>query len=169
VIAAKRLGAKQILVSGLSRDASRLELARKLGAHDTIDVEKEDLIEKVFDLTGGKGVDAALDLAGGEKTLTDAIRCTKKSGMVVFATAGVIPNFPANEMNARRLTLKAARGHSYQAVETAIELISSSDYPIELMTTHQFSLKDVDLAIKSIGGQGVPGAIHISIIPSRAA
>lgn len=165
VMAAKRLGARQILVSGLSRDGARLALARKFGAHHTIDVEKENLIEKVFDLTGGKGVDAALDLAGAETTLVDAIRCVKKSGIVVFATGNVIPNFPANEMNAKRLTLRAARGHSFQAVETAIELISSGDYAVEEMATHQFKLPDVDLAIRSIGGQGVSGAIHVSIIP----
>ncbi len=62
---------------------------------------------------------------------------------------------------------KAARGHSYQAVETAIELISSGQYPVELMATHEFKLDEVDLAIKSIGGQGVPGAIHVSVIPSK--
>jgi threonine dehydrogenase-like Zn-dependent dehydrogenase len=165
VMAAKRLGARQILVSGLSRDAARLALARKFGAHHTIDVEKENLVDKVRDLTGGQGVDAALDLAGGETTLIDALRCAKKSGIVVFATGDVIPNFPASEMNAKRLTLRAARGHSFQAVETAIELISSGDYPVEEMATHRFGLKDVDLAIRSIGGQGVPGAIHVSVIP----
>ena len=168
VLAAKRLGAKQILVSGLTRDASRFEVAKKFGAHDVIDVEKEDLIEKVYDLTGGKGVDAALDLAGGPTTLVDGIRAVRKNGTVVFASGDIIPNFPANEMNAKRVTLKAVRGHSYQAVETAIEMISSGDHPIELMATHQFALNEVDLAIRSIGGQGLPGVIHVSIIPSRA-
>ena len=124
--------------------------------------------QSAFAPARGAGVDAVLDLAGGEKTLVDGLRCAKKSGTVVFATGDVITNFPANEMNAKRLTLKAARGHSYQAVETAIELISSGDYPLDLMATHQFSLQDVDLAIRSIGGQGVAGAIHVSIIPGRA-
>lgn len=167
VLAAKRLGAKRIIVSGLTRDATRFDVAKKFGADDVIDVEKEDLIEKVYDLTGGKGVDAALDLAGGPNTLVDAIRCTKKAGTVVFASGNTIANFPAQEMSARRLTLKAVRGHSYQAVETAIELISSGAYPVELMATHQFPLSEVDLAIRSIGGKGVPGAIHVSVVPSR--
>jgi threonine dehydrogenase-like Zn-dependent dehydrogenase len=165
VMAAKHLGAKLIIVSGLSRDADRLEVARKFGATHTIDVEKEVLVERVREITGGAGVDAVLDVAGGPNTLVDGLKCTRKAGTVVFANGGTIANFPATEMNAKRLTLKAARGHSYQAVETSIELISSGLYPLELMATHKFGIDQVDLAIRSIGGQGLPGAIHVSVIP----
>jgi threonine dehydrogenase-like Zn-dependent dehydrogenase len=167
VMTARHLGAKTIIVSGLSRDATRLDVARKFGAHITIDVEKEDLVQRVRDITGGDGVDAVLDVAGGPNTLLDALKCVRKAGTVVFAYAGTIADFPAAAMTAKRVTLKAARGHSYQAVETAIELISSGQYPVEMMATHQFALDEVDLAIRSIGGQGVPDAIHVSVIPSR--
>jgi hypothetical protein len=33
------------------------------------------------------------------------------------------------------------------------------------MTTHRFPLKDVDLAIKSVGGKGVADVIHASLMP----
>jgi len=166
VMTAKHLGAKTIIVSGLSRDKERLEKAKKFGAHVTINVEEEDLVSRVKDITGGEGCDAVLDVAGGPNTLIDAIKCVRRSGTVVFASGGIIANFPAVDMNAKRVTLKAARGHSYQAVETAIELISSGQYPVELMATHEFKLDEVDLAIRSIGGQGCEGAIHVSVIPS---
>jgi threonine dehydrogenase-like Zn-dependent dehydrogenase len=168
VMAAKHLGAKLIIVSGLSRDKDRLEVAKRFGATHTIDVEKEVLVERVREITGGAGVDAALDVAGGRDTVLDALKCVRKSGTVVFANGGNVENFPLNEMNAKRLTLKAARGHSYQAVETSIELISSGLYPVELMATHKFELDQVDLAIRSIGGEGLPGAIHVSVIPPGA-
>ncbi len=166
VMTARHLGAKTIIVSGLARDKERLEKAKKFGAHVTINVEEEDLVKRVMDITGGEGCDAVLDVAGGPNTLVDAIKCVRKSGTVVFASGGVIANFPAVDMNAKRVTLKAARGHSYQAVETAIELISSGLYPVELIATHAFKLDEVDLAIRSIGGQGCEGAIHVSVIPS---
>jgi hypothetical protein len=34
-----------------------------------------------------------------------------------------------------------------------------------MMTTHKFGLSQVDEAIKSVGGQGAPGAIHVSVMP----
>ncbi|NIO11170.1 MAG: zinc-binding dehydrogenase, partial [Deltaproteobacteria bacterium] len=49
----------------LSRDARRLEIARLLGASHVIDVEKEDLVKAVKGITGGRGVDLAIDVATG--------------------------------------------------------------------------------------------------------
>jgi DNA-binding CsgD family transcriptional regulator len=61
VIAAKAAGASCIIVSGLTRDARRMEVARMLGADYTIDVETEDLVSKVRDYTGGDGVNVVVE------------------------------------------------------------------------------------------------------------
>ena len=39
------------------------------------------------------------------------------------------------------------------------------NFPLEKVTTHTFGLKDVDLAIRSVRGQGVPDVIHASLLP----
>ena len=61
--------------------------------------------------------------------------------------------------------MRWAHGHSYRSVELAIQCISSGAYPIDLVTTHHFSLEDAALAIQSVAGEGVPNAIHVSIDP----
>ena len=43
--------------------------------------------------------------------------------------------------------------------------IASKRFPLELVTTHKFGLKDVDLAIRSVGGHGVKDVIHASLMP----
>src|SRR4029453_10400139 len=53
VIAARAAGARQIVVTGLSRDAHKLALARELGADVTIDVETEDVVARARETTGG--------------------------------------------------------------------------------------------------------------------
>ena len=63
------------------------------------------------------------------------------------------------------ITMKSARGHSYKACELALAQLASKRFPLELVTTHRSDLKDVDLAIRSVGGEGVPDVIHASLMP----
>ncbi len=167
VFAAKGAGAGCIIVSGLNRDQHRLEVARALGADHTVNAEEEDLESRIAAITDGRGVDLSLDAAGGPDTLAKAIRTARKNGVVLFAAASSAtpPNFDVNELLARRVTLRPCRGHSYQAVEIALGYIASGRFPLHLMATHRFGLGEVDLAIRSVGGDGVPGAIHVTVLP----
>ncbi len=167
VIAAKAAGADRVIVSGLARDQERLHVAQALGADEIVDVETDDLESRVRALTDGRGVDLSIDTAGGPETLALAMRVTRKNGMVLFAAAppAGASALQANQLLAGRLTLKPCRGHSYEAVEMALSYISSGRFPLHRMATHRFGLADVDLAIRSVGGQGAPGAIHVTVLP----
>jgi len=167
VIAAKAAGADCVIVSGLSQDAKRLEIARALGADQTVDVLNEDLQERVLAITGGRGVDLSIDTAGGPDTLVKALRLTRKNGLVLFAAAppATPTEFHVKDLLAGRLTLKPCRGHSYQSVELALRYIASGRFSLHLMATHRFGLKDVDLAVRSVGGQGAAGAVHVTVLP----
>jgi threonine dehydrogenase-like Zn-dependent dehydrogenase len=52
-------------------------------------------------------------------------------------------------------------------VELALELIASGKYPLGEMCTHQYSLREVDDALRTTGGAGSPGAIHVTVLPWR--
>ena len=77
------------------------------------------------------------------------------------------PNFPLEKFTVKFITMKSARGHSYKACELALAQIASKRFPLEKITTHRFGLKDVDLAIRSVGSKpgGVPDVIHASLMP----
>jgi threonine dehydrogenase-like Zn-dependent dehydrogenase len=85
--------------------------------------------------------------------------------MVVQGEIAQFPNFPIGRITSKAITIKSARGHSYKACELALQQLASKRFPLENVTTHRFGLKDVDLAIRSVGGKGVPGVIHASLMP----
>jgi threonine dehydrogenase-like Zn-dependent dehydrogenase len=167
VLAAKSAGADCVIVSGLTRDRVRLEIATAFGADHTIDAEQENLEDRVRSITGGRGVDISIDTAGGADTLVKAMRVTRKNGSVLFAAAPATtpPDFQISNLLAGRLTLKPCRGHSYESVELALRYIASGRFPLHRMATHRFGLADVDMAVRSVGGQGAPGAVHVTVLP----
>ena len=82
----------------------------------------------------------------------------------VLGVRGEQTYFRLDESNIKSMQ---ARGHSFKACELALEQIASKRFPLEKITTHKFGLKDVDLAIRSVGNKpgGVPDVIHASLMP----
>ena len=170
VIAAREAGAGMIIVTGLGNptDAFRLALAQKLGAHHTINIEAQDLLETVADLTHGRMPDLVVDCAsGGPVTVLSAVQLARKSGRVILGgqKGKAIPDFPSDHLIQKFLTLKGMRGHSYQSVELALKLIASGRYPLEALSTHQFRLAETDEALHTLVGQGRPNPIHCTVYP----
>jgi len=170
-VVCKQAGASLIVVTGRSKDGARMEVAKALGADYVIDVQKENALARIMEITGGKGVDVVLDCTAGAGTTpvllgVDALK--RRGGtIVVQGELAEFPNFPLAKITAKSITIKSARGHSYKACELALQQLASRRFPLDKVTTHTFGLKDVDLAIKSVGGQGVPDVIHASLMPWR--
>ena len=168
-VISKQAGASLIIITGTSKDRARLEVAKALGADYVIDVQKEDPLARVKEITGGRGVDIVLDCTAGAGTMpivfgVDALK--RRGGtIVVQGEMPDFPNFPIGKVTVKGITMKSARGHSFRACELALQQIASKRFPLEKITTHRFGLKDVDLAIKSVGGHGVPDVIHASLLP----
>jgi len=167
ILASKEAGASCIIVSGLARDARRLEVARSLGADHVVNVEKEDLVEKVKNYTGGRGVDLAIDVAtGGPATVLPALHALRAQGMLIVVPRGdEINPFPLDVIQRKCLTIKAVRGHSYQAVEMALRVIASGKYPFHEMSSHRFGLSEVDKAIRAVAGEGGKDVVHATVDP----
>src|SRR5438093_304309 len=80
VIAAKRLGAEQIIVLG--RHADRIALAREFGATDVVSERGEEAVERVKELTGGDGVHSVLECVGLDQSIETAIGVARPGGAV---------------------------------------------------------------------------------------
>ncbi len=167
----KQAGASLVIVTGTSRDIKRLDVAKQLGADYVINVDEEDPLARIKDITGGEGVDVVLDCTAGAGTVpvllgVEALK--RKAGtMVVQGEFPEFPNYPIGKIGVKYITMKSARGHGYLSCELALQQLASDRFPLDLVTTHKFALKDVDLAIRSVGNDptAVPGVIHASLMP----
>ena len=80
VIAARRLGAEQIILLG--RHVDRIALARAFGATDIVSERGEAAIERVRELTGGLGAHAVLECVGLEQSTLTAMSIARPGGAV---------------------------------------------------------------------------------------
>jgi threonine dehydrogenase-like Zn-dependent dehydrogenase len=171
ILASKYVGAGLIIATGLARDAKKLELAREFGADYTINVEEEDTVERVRELTGGDGADVVLDLTPmAQQPVRDAIEAVRWGGTIVLAglKGHQDISLQTDKLINKALTVKGAFSVDAAAYTDAIKLIESGKFPLEKMQTHKYGLDDVEHAIKLLAGE-IPGedAIHVAVMPDR--
>jgi threonine dehydrogenase-like Zn-dependent dehydrogenase len=80
VIAARRLGAEQIILLG--RHPARIALARKFGATDIVSERGDEAIERVRQLTGGLGAHSVLECVGLDQATVTALGIVRAGGAV---------------------------------------------------------------------------------------
>jgi len=169
VIAAREAGATRIIVTGLARDAHKLALARELGAHLTIDAEKEDVVAAVREATGG-GADVVVDTTPfAPQSVSQAVAMARSRGRIVLAGLKgrrPTPELYADDVIYKQLTIHGVLSMPYDDFERAVQLIESRKYPLERLHTHSFPVEQAELAIQTLAG-AVPGAnpVHIAIVP----
>ena len=91
VLAAHRLGAERIIA--LSRHPQRQQLAREFGATDVVEARGGEATEAVLSLTGGVGVDAALECVGTEQSIATAFAVARPGSTlgIVGVPHGEVP------------------------------------------------------------------------------
>ncbi|HKO51715.1 MAG TPA: zinc-dependent alcohol dehydrogenase family protein [Polyangiaceae bacterium] len=80
VIAAKRLGAEQIIILG--RHPDRIALARAFGASDVVSERGAEAVERVRQLTGGQGVHSVLECVGTSDAIATSVEIARPGGAV---------------------------------------------------------------------------------------
>ena len=117
VLLARKFGAAKVI--GIDVNEHNLELAKQLGAHETIHIEPKEkkdpaahdeaVVAKIMELTYGKGVDVSLEMAGFNSSVNNCLEAARPGGHVVFFGIKdgdfVIPHFS-------RLIVKGLTIHS---------------------------------------------------------
>ena len=77
-------GFDKLIVTGLSKDKERLQLAQELGATDIIFSDQVNVVEAISQLTGGEGVDHVFETSGFHQSMVDGIRMCTKGGELLL-------------------------------------------------------------------------------------
>ncbi len=159
------LGAGRVIA--IDSYPARLDMARR-GKAETLNYEDGDVVEKLNEMTGGRGPDACIDAVGMEahgKTLdaiydrakqaarleTDrshalrqAIRACRKGGTISIAGvyAGLVDKFPIGMAFAKGLTFKMGQTHVQRYMKMLLERIQSGQIDPSFVITHRMRIDD---------------------------
>lgn len=170
VAVAKEAGAGPVIATGRSGDSHGFALARAFGADATIDVQSEDVVERVRELTGGRLADVVIDVTGSGDAVRTSLDLVRSSGTVV--SAGVtgdktLTPLPLDTLLYKEIRLQGVFTYDSRAVRRALALVERESYPFEQIITHTFPLDRAEEAVRTAGRE-VPGVlpIKVAIVPS---
>jgi threonine dehydrogenase-like Zn-dependent dehydrogenase len=96
IVAARQLGAEQIIV--MSRHESRQRLARDYGATDIVEERGDEGVERVKELTNGLGAHSVIEAVGTQESMLQAIRATRPGGHVGYVGVAHGVELPGREL-----------------------------------------------------------------------
>jgi L-iditol 2-dehydrogenase len=145
IMVAAALGAGRIVATDVIE--SRLELARKLGAEETIFAE-DDVPARFREMNDGGGADIVILCAGATQAVDQALQAVSRMGSVLFfATTRPDVKVPlaVNEFFWRNeVTLTSSYAGSPADCETALELIRAGRLPVTETITHRLPLDEIE-------------------------
>ncbi|MCG6922791.1 MAG: zinc-binding dehydrogenase [Acidobacteria bacterium] len=149
VQAARLGGASRVLATDLPGRSHRLEAARGLGA-ETVAADEGREARKILQLTGGRGLDAAVEAAGDNAAVEAAVAAARPGARVVLAGIPVEDriSFPASIARRKGLTLVLSRRmkHTYPR---AIDLATRGLVDLRNLVTHRFPLDESEAAFST--------------------
>ncbi len=141
----RKLGAEKII--GIDVIEERLKLAESLGLCDAVLPAGPDNVAELMELTGGRGVERAVDCSANSAARTTAIRATRKWGRIVFIGEGGTVQFnPSADIIHDQKTIYGSWVTSTWLMEELVErLVRWNLHPADLIT-HRFTLDHADQA-----------------------
>jgi len=163
---AKLSGATTVI--GVDRLATRLDIARRMGADHVIDSGRNDPVEEIMRLTGGRGVDVAIEALGTQATFEACLRVLRPGGTLsslgVYSTDLTIPlsAFAAGLGDHQIVTSLCPGGK--ERMRRLMSVIQSGRVDLSPMVTHRFKLDDIEKAYDLFGHQR-DGVLKVAITP----
>lgn len=142
------------LIIGVESMPNRIALAKSYGCDVVIDFTKEDPIAAILKLTGGKGVDSAIEALGSSKTFASCVEVTRPGGTISnlgYHGDGASVAIPREAwgvgMSDKTIRTALCPGGS-ERMSRLMRLIETKRVDPLPLTTHRFAFKDIETAFR---------------------
>jgi threonine dehydrogenase-like Zn-dependent dehydrogenase len=156
------------LVIGVESVPSRQALARSFGADEIVDFTKEDVVDRVLELTGGEGVDTAIEALGADVTFQAAVKITKPGGtisVIGYFGEGEFVHIPRVEWGVGMADKTIATGlcpGGRLRMDRLLRVLETKRLDPTPMTTHTFGFDQMERAFE-VADQKLDDAIKVLV------
>ena len=165
---AKLAGAREVYITG-THDF-QLKTAERFGVTSTIHARDENPVDRIMELTAGKGVDKVIEAVGGTAPVIDeGISMVRRQGIVV-STGIFLNQIPINMFSlvTKEARLTGAWGYAYwnhlKEFELSLRLLESGRIDSKSLITHKFSLDKVSQAFEVALEKAQSHSIKVQIV-----
>ncbi len=165
-VGARLMGATTIIA--VESVQERMTVARHLGADHVVDFRKSDAVAEIMRLTGGRGVDVAIEALGTQQTFEACLRVLRPGGTLsslgVYSKDLTIPlgAFAAGLGDHRIITTLCPGGK--ERMRRLMDVVASRRADLKALVTHRFKLKDIVAAYDLFSHQR-DGVLKVAITP----
>lgn len=149
LLTAKAAGAANVVISDMVE--SRLEVARQIGATQTVQGNADELKQIARDLTQGRGADVCIEAAGHPSAINACIAAARPGATVVLI--GMPPNDTAslniNDMIVREIKLRPIFRYN-NTFPTGVNLLASGKVDVKPLISKRFQLPEVPQAFEYV-------------------
>jgi threonine dehydrogenase-like Zn-dependent dehydrogenase len=163
---ARLLGATTIIA--IDGNDHRLGISKMMGADITLNFKNCDVVSEIMKLTGGRGVDAAIEALGTQATFESALRVLKPGGTLsslgVYSSDLTIPlSAFAAGLGDHRINTALCPGGK-ERMRRLLNVVESGRVDLKVLVTHQYKLDDIVSAYDLFANQR-DGVLKVAIKP----
>jgi alcohol dehydrogenase len=159
------------LIIGIDALPARLAMSRRFGANVTLNINEGDPVPEIKRLTGGRGVDVAIEALGRQETFESALRAIRPGGTLsslgVYSGKLVAPYeaLYAGLGDQRIVTTLCPGGK--ERMRRLMAMIEHDRVDLSPLLTHRFALDSIDEAFDLFSHQR-DGALKVALYPDAA-
>ncbi|KAK4264647.1 hypothetical protein QN277_025797 [Acacia crassicarpa] len=162
---ARAFGAFEIIAVDIQDD--KLDQAKTFGATHTVNAAREDPVGKIMEITGGKGVDVAVEALGKPQTFSQCTQSVKDGGkavMIGLTQAGAVGQIEINRLVRRKIKIIGSYGgRARQDLPKLVRLAETGVFNLSNTVSRRYNFEEVDKAFADLNQGKIVGRAVIEI------